>query len=56
MSILKQWYLRLFKGWILTDELGKRMIEFYFLGDTREITFVHVKRNRWLISPPRGNK
>lgn len=53
MSIFKQWYLRLFKGYYLMDDYNKSLVELLFMFTPREIDFINLKNGYWLVSPPR---
>lgn len=51
MSILKQWYLRLFKGWWLMDEFNMRIIKLHYWPGPYP-TIIQVGRGRYMVSPP----
>lgn len=52
MSIFKQWYLRLFKGFIKTDSVGKAIIEIGSYGWSKKPQFIELNSNSFLVGPP----
>lgn len=54
MNIFKQWYLRIFKGYCKTDEIGMQMISLFTIGSPKVPKYIKLGHNSWLISPPNG--
>lgn len=53
MNIVKQWYLRLFFGYILVNDNVKGKIEHALSNCINKPEFTAIGANQWLLAPPK---